>query len=272
MRTMIYFNPLHREGGDPGASILHQLFDYFNPLHREGGDQVYPDVSFLYSEFQSTPPRGWRQFLPAVFPHTYNFNPLHREGGDLRYRYWGGPEKISIHSTARVETVKLKAIAPYGGISIHSTARVETSRLSLVDVSEVYFNPLHREGGDTVLSTKRCLAGLNFNPLHREGGDPSSSSFGSQSSRFQSTPPRGWRRVIQSLYQHCHAISIHSTARVETVISSHIVITKISFQSTPPRGWRLHSHSTYKCCYADFNPLHREGGDGKLSGTSLTAL
>ena len=129
MRTMIYFNPLHREGGDPGASILHQLFDYFNPLHREGGDQVYPDVSFLYSEFQSTPPRGWRQFLPAVFPHTYNFNPLHREGGDLRYRYWGGPEKISIHSTARVETHMRPLHLPQWNCN---------------------FNPLHREGGDTV--------------------------------------------------------------------------------------------------------------------------
>ena len=46
----------------------------------------------------------------------------------------------------------------------------------------VYFNPLRREGGD-VLSTKRCLAGLNFNPLRREGGD--TIYFSTSTTRFK---------------------------------------------------------------------------------------
>ncbi len=34
----------------------------------------------------------------------------------------------------------------------------------------------------------------NFNPLHREGGDKITYIDRFRSSRFQSTPPRGWRR------------------------------------------------------------------------------
>ena len=80
----------------------------------------------VISEFQSTPPRGWRpgrlvqlQNLPNFNPlhreggdartktisgrHT-DFNPLHREGGDLASEYGEKFTQISIHSTARVET------------------------------------------------------------------------------------------------------------------------------------------------------------------------
>ena len=79
------------------------------------------------------------------------------------------------------------------GISIHSTARVETSWPPAADDNAVYFNPLHREGGDRMcwqvpaqatqisihstarVETRAYYAGLeaghNFNPLHREGGD-----------------------------------------------------------------------------------------------------
>ena len=57
--------------------------------------------------------------------------------------------EISIHSTARVETVNGYEIEVVSKISIHSTARVET----LWNSTERYgdtrnFNPLHREGGD----------------------------------------------------------------------------------------------------------------------------
>ena len=34
-------------------------------------------------EFQSTPPRGWRQGDRNDIQATGNFNPLHREGGDF---------------------------------------------------------------------------------------------------------------------------------------------------------------------------------------------
>ncbi len=79
-----YFNPLHREGGDESSHHQYGKTHDFNPLHREGGDYCGQcNKCGYYSQFQSTPPRGWR---PGPTKSTrqpgYYFNPLHREGGD----------------------------------------------------------------------------------------------------------------------------------------------------------------------------------------------
>ena len=122
-----------------------------------------------------------------------------------------------------------------------------------------YFNPLHREGGDyfgclcldtldiSIHSTARVetftlcffipLYG-NFNPLHREGGDCRERIRFPVRFIFQSTPPRGWRR------------------RRAVLVALFII-----FQSTPPRGWRR-CRQAVRGGLQDFNPLHREGGDG----------
>ena len=55
---------------------------------------------------------------------------------------------------------------------------------------------------------------------------------------FQSTPPRGWRRIILVLLHPAEQISIHSTTRVETLRSATPSSRSTGFQSTPPRGWR----------------------------------
>ena len=64
---VMYFNPLHREGGDKKYPYYGSHAGYFNPLHREGGDRMNQyDVSGIL-----------------------NFNPLHREGGDPHWTaYW----------------------------------------------------------------------------------------------------------------------------------------------------------------------------------------
>ena len=103
------------------------------------------------------------------------------------------PRKISIHSTARVETPSSPEWRPHPGnfnplhreggdvdlqdadfaekyISIHSTARVETEGWAYGCCSHLYFNPLHREGGDDLTETDMHWWKY-FNPLHREGGD-----------------------------------------------------------------------------------------------------
>ena len=104
------------------------------------------------------------------------------------------------------------------------------------------------------------------------------------SNQFQSTPPRGWRLgcgVISPLrsfhFNPLHreggdtgtgcrckdagAISIHSTARVETSLLP-TPLTDCLFQSTPPRGWRRTAFPQSRGI-RNFNPLHREGGDGR---------
>ena len=122
------FNPLRREGGDAWAFQRIGVSRYFNPLRREGGDGALIDDVTVFGQisihsaaraetlltapsrdcviFQSTPPRGRRQYdsirhiieqtqfqstpprgrrhgrtwHPAV--SRQNFNPLRREGGD----------------------------------------------------------------------------------------------------------------------------------------------------------------------------------------------
>ena len=78
-------------------------------------------------------------------PH---FNPLHREGGDGSNLSDIEAIIISIHSTARVETEWMPHMMQGLEISIHSTARVETNQPNRNDSLLLYFNPLHREGGD----------------------------------------------------------------------------------------------------------------------------
>ena len=122
----------------------------FNPLHREGGDVWRTSTILIFSGFQSTPPRGWRRDLRLILIGiSCHFNPLHREGGDdyevsdlkgsgifqsTPPRGWRPTgiyislesDSISIHSTARVETLYLNPFGISLIISIHSTARVET--------------------------------------------------------------------------------------------------------------------------------------------------
>ena len=146
-----------------------------------------------------------------------DFNPLHREGGDDKLFGCVPDSKISIHSTARVETLSgteygdghkhFNPLHREGGdqprlqspsvplpISIHSTARVETGAHTKPAASTWNFNPLHREGGDSNVQTF-CRRTRDFNPLHREGGDQNKTNY------------------------KCYMdISIHSTARVETPV------------------------------------------------------
>ena len=193
------------------------------------------------SIFQSTPPRGWRHNYPS--PAIL-------------------PREISIHSTARVETLISKDYIDPRIISIHSTARVETVDTVQNLRSLIYFNPLHREGGD-----KYPLEYPHLNPRFQSTPPRgwrlrhNLSSF--TLTKFQSTPPRGWRQYfLPHTHQHIQfqstpprgwrlsslpsaacavPISIHSTARVETFFDISIAPFSI-FQSTPPRGWRHHPY------------------------------
>ncbi len=122
----LHFNPLHREGGDQRRVLRYMEYFDFNPLHREGGDlpntnTPTPEVISIHSTARV------ETSLSDKFPNHYchfnplhreggdgagflplrtdsNFNPLHREGGDWLQDQGYKMFKISIHSTARVET------------------------------------------------------------------------------------------------------------------------------------------------------------------------
>ena len=79
----------------------------------------------------------------------------------------------------------------------------------------------------------------NFNPLHREGGDYFAVEVIEQSKRFQSTPPRGWRRPgIDAAWDGAKFQSTPPRGW-RRLLETAFILLQI-FQSTPPRGWRLH--------------------------------
>ena len=126
---------------------------------------------YFDSKFQSTPPRGWR---PSTFWCSSH------------------PGIISIHSTTRVETRRCRKNCLIGNNfnPLHHEGGDGFKNCNII--SHGNFNPLHHEGGD-----ENCIPVsqifLYFNPLHHEGGDPSSHRRFLKHSKFQSTPPRGWR-------------------------------------------------------------------------------
>ena len=80
---------------------------------------------------------------------------------------------------------------------------------------------------------------IDFNPLHREGGDTSPVLIMSSIKIFQSTPPRGWRRISDCLWRELFYFNpLHREG------GDYVVF---------PVSTRFY----------DFNPLHREGGDSK---------
>ena len=192
---------------------------HFNPLHREGGDSDRRKKKRIRPLFQSTPPRGWRHNTGIWYDfYDGHFNPLHREGGDTAPPARQGQiREISIHSTARVETVCASNLFSDIPISIHSTARVET-RIG-------YNYPIQR--GISIHSTARVetflnhcffLSSLLFQSTPPRGWRHSVNVRDMERIIFQSTPPRGWRRRKWLQTATPPNISIHSTARVETWI------------------------------------------------------
>ena len=167
--------------------------------------------------------------------------------------------RISIHSTARVETdysmgpgqvnIIFQSTPPRGWrhihlcpwlhfhiISIHSTARVETWMTCISALLPEFQSTPPRGWRPGSLLHFPILC--NFNPLHREGGDVIERINTLPMEIFQSTPPRGWRHKKTPTITCENIISIHSTARVETFFVQIPCLIIPGFQSTPPRGWR----------------------------------
>ena len=142
------------------------------------------------------------------------------------------------------------------------------------------FNPRSREGNDR-LDILRRSSQNSFNPRSREGNDHASSSGTTFVLKFQSTFPRGERRMLQKkmgaslLFQSTfprgerrlarflndagYKVSIHVPARGTTWMPGSISRSE-KFQSTFPRGER-HGCGGISEVILCFNPRSREGND-----------
>ena len=84
------------------------------------------DYILILGRFQSPPPRRWWLCFAVLKSGIQYFNPHHREGGDPEPEPDPAPDPISIHTTAKVVTVKESEITLFIDISIHTTAKVVT--------------------------------------------------------------------------------------------------------------------------------------------------
>ena len=80
---------------------------------------------------------------------------------------------------------------------------------------------------------------------------------------FQSTPPRGWRRLVW-LNAFSSLVFQSTPPRGWRQYVKQLSEAECEFQSTPPRGWRPDTSVCIKDTFDYFNPLHREGGDKEL--------
>ena len=171
-------------------------------------------------------------------------------------------QQISIHAPARGATHKGRFCADNSIISIHAPARGATrwfeehldfnSRFqSTLPRGErhsgmgkrsdhVYFNPRSREGSDQPKMDTYWIMQY-FNPRSREGSDTYTKAAWDDSMKFQSTLPRGERRVHFLYRINSSFISIHAPARGATSVSN--IDTDFSVY---------------------FNPRSREGSDTRL--------
>ena len=211
---VLHFNPYHREGGDGKTVLPWEPYSDFNPHHREGGD-----------------------FKPISTKCPGNdFNPHHREGGDLNlnilgtmiYRFQSTPPRRWWRYN-----LFLHKISSF--ISIHTTAKVVTRGCCDRHNYITYFNPHHREGGDSRFKLFKLLLRISIHTTAKVVTSSCVSLMGTPI--FQSTPPRRWWQLLfcgghQSGYFNPH----HREGG--------------DFVTVMPDE-----------AFVDFNPHHREGGD-----------
>ncbi len=190
-----------------------------------------------------------------------HFNPLHREGGDESIQAPSSALQISIHSTARVETTSRRTRTRLPAEFQSTPPRGWRPYISAVSswLQGLFQSTPPRGWRLHVVLIRRTTASFQSTPprgwrLSRTGINESEREFQSTPPRgwrhlkdagyieftnlFQSTPPRGWRPLRQLGRPAGAAISIHSTARVETLHLLEQLHLPEKFQSTPPRGWR----------------------------------
>ena len=103
----------------------------------------------------------------------------------------------------------------------------------------------------------------NFNPRTREGCDRIEDDWLSCIVKFQSTHPRGVRRLYRFTGQAGEEISIHAPARGATMICAVIITPLFYFNPRTREGCDFYNFK-HKGMITYFNPRTREGCDNIL--------
>nr|DAI02675.1 MAG TPA: hypothetical protein [Caudoviricetes sp.] len=170
---------------------------------------------------------------------------------------------VSIHAPARGATERVVERGVVVAVSIHAPARGATPAPSRACPAPTCFNPRAREGRDF----PRChLPFSSFVSIHAPArGATTATPAGRRRARFQSTRPRGARRL--TFYGNDGRTVFQSTRpRGARPDESPHGIGVIPFQSTRPRGARPLVSVLCLACER-FNPRAREGRDVEKAST-----
>ena len=256
----IHFNPRSREGSDDLEALGFDSIAVFQSTLPRGERPGIMNLATFRGIFQSTLPRGERLGgVKNVITGKTDFNPRSREGSDAALKLIRDNEIISIHAPARGATSTAGSDQDAIWISIHAPARGATCQMFLRQPLFHHFNPRSREGSDGRL---RPPTGMhrNFNPRSREGSDLNMSTWTFPKTLFQSTLPRGERRLQLRFSRWGIRISIHAPARGATTTTWQPRQTSYNFN---PRSREGSDHDRGRCegNGDDFNPRSREGSD-----------
>jgi len=221
-----------------------------------------------------------------------NFNPRPHAGGDAGFEFYRfstfdfnpRPHAGGDHLTAIVEPVSMNfnprphaggddevvvLARDANGISIHAPTRGATTSHTTLTARLKHFNPRPHAGGDDYAHFTRG-AMVRFQSTPPRGGRRIGWAGYKSRTKFQSTPPRGGRRRISILSKATTSISIHAPTRGATreACSPHPTTARISIHAptrgatTPPRTLArlevisIHAPTrgaTAKCpCYGTF--------------------
>ena len=146
----------------------------FNPRSRVGSDEAYVTSSLVYSEFQSTLPRGERRTAAKISSRSTSVS-IHAPAWGATLWQWREPmESPSFNPRSRVGSDQVVTYLRVSTeVSIHAPAWGATA--------------------SAIINESLCES---FNPRSRVGSDAKFDKFVGIGTQFQSTLPRGERRFV----------------------------------------------------------------------------
>ena len=249
-----------------------------------GCDSIPSHLNGQYFQFQSTHPRGVRQRAILAWPNTgAGFNPRTRVGCDTRRRaltiardqfqsthprgvrpvccapcshgVW-----VSIHAPAWGATIAGQGVpVAEFKVSIHAPAwgATHTRMLTLVPVRV----SIHAPAWGATTRQKDKKRGDKVSIHAPAWGATDGQHVAVRYAEFQSTHPRGVRRLRSGGLARHGQVSIHAPAWGATFLKTGSRTDYPMFQSTHPRGVRHAGSISHHSALSRFNPRTRVGCD-----------
>ena len=238
------FNPRTRAGCDDEGWVGSRSNETFQSTHPRGVRPRDLNVGSTVQVFQSTHPRGVR-LSPALSERYRDELSIHAPARGATLETSPGTDAHGFQSThpRGVRPPRYLIVPPSYTLSIHAPARGATCRTACPPGGIAGpFNPRTRAGCDANTIVQRDVQGRTFNPRTRAGCDDLPELLKIWNEIFQSTHPRGVRRLSPSAILSAFGF----------------------FQSTHPRGVRLWQTPSRHELESSFNPRTRAGCDNTV--------